>query len=82
MCVADHIRFDEAVWRTLTGRMQGAGMNLLVIDLGEALQYQSHPELAVKGSWKIDRFRAELKRLRSMGQEPIPKLNFSTAHDT
>ena len=62
--------------------MKTAGMNLVVIDLGEALQYQSHPELAVKGSWPIDKFRAELARLRAMGIEPIPKLNFSTAHDT
>ena len=57
-------------------------MNLIVIDLGEALQYRSHPELAVKGAWTVDRFRAELARLRAMGLEPIPKLNFSTAHDT
>jgi hypothetical protein len=82
ICAADHLRFDEAVWRTLTQQMQTAGMNLLVIDLGEALQYESHPELAVKGSWSIDRFRKELARLRNLGLEPIPKLNFSTAHDT
>ena len=82
VCAADHLRFDETVWRTLTGRMQGTGMNLVVIDLGEALQYQSHPELSVKGSWPIEKFRAELARLRAMGLEPIPKLNFSTAHDT
>ncbi|MDA3925398.1 MAG: Tat pathway signal protein [Kiritimatiellae bacterium] len=82
VCQADHLRFDEKVWQTLTARMQKAGMNLIVIDLGEALQYESHPELSVKGSWKISRFRNELARLRAMGLEPIPKLNFSTAHDT
>jgi hypothetical protein len=79
---ADTLRFDESVWQTLTARMQVAGMNQVVIDLGEALQYESHPELAVKGSWPIDKFRAELARLRAMGLEPIPKLNFSTAHNT
>lgn len=82
VCQADHLRFDESVWQALTGRMQAAGMNLIVIDLGEGLQYHSHPELSVKGSWPIGRFRKELKRLRAMGLEPIPKLNFSTAHDT
>lgn len=82
VCQADHLRFDETVWQTLTDRMQAAGMNLLVIDLGEALQYESHPELAVKGSWTVERFRKELARLRAKGLEPIPKLNFSTAHDT
>ncbi len=82
VCHADHLRFDESVWKVLTDRMAAAGMNMVVIDLGEALQYESHPELAVKGSWTIPRFRKELARLRAMGLEPIPKLNFSAAHDT
>ena len=82
VCQADHLRFDEKVWQTLTSRMKDAGMNVLVIDLGEAIQYESHPELAVKGSWTVARFRTELARLRKLGIEPIPKLNFSTAHDT
>ena len=82
VCQADHLRFDEAVWRTLTECMQKVRMNMVVIDLGEAIQYQSHPELAVKGSWPVEKFRKELARLRAMGLEPIPKLNFSTTHDT
>ncbi len=79
---ADHIRFDETTWQHITAKMASVGMNMVVIDLGEALEYPSHPELAVKGSWKPDRFRKELARLRGMGLEPIPKLNFSTGHDT
>ena len=82
VCQADHLRFDEAVWQTLTERMQKVRMNMVVIDLGEAIQYQSHPELAVKGSWPVEKFRKELARLRAMGLEPIPKLNFSTTHCT
>ena len=82
ICAADHLRFDEAVWRKVTAHMAERGMNMIVIDIGEALQLKSHPELAVKGSWEIDRFRQELARLRGMGLEPIPKLNFSTSHDT
>ena len=82
VCEADHLRFDEKVWRSLTDRMAKVGMNMVIIDLGEAIQYPSHPELAVKGSWDVERFRKELARLREMGLEPIPKLNFSTAHDT
>ena len=78
---ADHVRFDEKVWRSLTAHMVEVGMNMVVIDLGEAVSYPSHPELAVKGSWSVERFRKELARLRSMGLEPIPKLNFSATHD-
>ena len=35
----------------------------------------------MKGSWEPDRFREELRRLRGLGIEPIPKLNFSGCHD-
>ena len=82
VCKAAHLRFDENVWRALTKRMADVGMNMVVIDLGEAVKYPSHPELWVEGSWEIDRFRSELARLRAMGLEPIPKMNFSAAHDT
>ena len=76
VCKADHLRFDEQVWRTLTGRMAQVGMNMVIIDLGEAIRYPSHPELWVEGSWEIERFRKELARLRAMGLEPIPKMSY------
>ena len=81
VCVADHVRCDESVWRNVTNHAAKCGLNMLVIDLAEALVYPSHPELSVKGSWSPDKMRAELARLRGMGLEPIPKLNFSTGHD-
>jgi hypothetical protein len=77
---ADHVRCDEKVWTEITEHMADVGANMLVIDIGEAMIYPSHPELAVKGSWSPDRMRSELKRLRSLGIEPIPKLNFSSSH--
>ena len=79
--VSDRLRFDENVWYDVTNRMRDAGMNMLVIDLAEGLEYPSHPELAVKGSWTPDKMRGELARLRKLGIEPVPKLNFSTCHD-
>ena len=61
--------------------MAAKGLNTVVIDLEEALSYPSHPELAVKGTWGVERFRRKLEQLRAKGLEPIPKLNFSTTHD-
>ena len=78
---ANHLRFDESVWREITEKMGRVGANMVVIDIGEGLVYPSHPELAVEGSWTPEKMRAELKRLRSLGVEPIPKLNFSACHD-
>ena len=77
----DHVDFDDALWRKIVDRMVQRKMNLVVIDLGEFPVYPSHPELAVKGSRSPDWIRSEVRRLKSLGLEPVPKLNFSTAHD-
>ena len=77
----DVLQFDEAVYRSVTERMAAIGMNMVVLDIGEALVYPSHPELAIKGSWSPEKLAAEVERLRKMGLEPIPKLNFSACHD-
>ena len=74
--------FDEKLWREATERMAAGGVNTVVLDLSEGVVYPSHPELAVEGSWPADKLKAEVIRLRKMGIEAIPKLNFSTCHDT
>jgi hypothetical protein len=75
------VRFDRATWNELVEAMVAAGMNAVVIGMAEAVRFESHPELAGEGAWTIDELREELARLRGLGIEPIPKLNFSTAHD-
>ncbi|MFW6597801.1 hypothetical protein ACQBAU_02190 [Propionibacteriaceae bacterium Y2011] len=72
----------KAVWDEVTHELAKAGFTHLVIDLGEAIRYESHPELAVDGAWSTDQLRTELARLRELGLTPIPKLNFSASHDT
>jgi hypothetical protein len=81
-CRKPYLRCDDQLWRDLTARMAEAGMNLLLIDLGDGVRYESHPEIAVTGAWTPQKLCTELARLRKLGLEPIPKLNFSTAHDT
>jgi hypothetical protein len=61
--------------------MASAGMNMVVMDLGDGIQYESHPEIAVKNAWTPEKLRSELTKMRKLGLEPIPKLNFATTHD-
>ncbi len=77
----DYLRFDEDFWKELSHKVRAAGANTILFDVGEGLQYQSHPELAVKGSWSAEKLHGEIKRLREMGFEVLPKLNFSAGHD-
>ena len=81
-CMADYLRTDETVWRALTDALGKSGANMLIIDMAEGVYLPSHPELAVKGTWSIEKFQKELARLRAMGLEVIPKMNFSTCHDS
>jgi hypothetical protein len=81
ICYKPYMRFDERLWRDLTSAMVDAGINMVVLDLGDGVEYQSHPEIGVEGAWSVTKLRDELSRLRSIGLEPVPKLNFSTAHD-
>lgn len=75
------LRFEENLWRELTQRMADGGLNMVVLDLGDAIRYESHPEIAVEDAWSPRRLREEARRLRDMGLELIPKLNFSACHD-
>ncbi len=56
-------------------------MNTLILDLGEGMLYESHPELAVEGSLSHAEIQEELGFLRGLGYEVVPKLNFSASHD-
>lgn len=76
-----YLNFDEGVWNTLLKDMAAVGMNMVIIDLGDAVLYDSHPEIAVRNAWTPEKLRAELAKMRKLGLEPIPKLNFATTHD-
>ncbi|MBQ6329673.1 MAG: twin-arginine translocation signal domain-containing protein [Kiritimatiellae bacterium] len=77
----NYLMCRDDLWRKSIDHMAAKKMNLVFIDLGEGVFYPSHPELAVAGTWSVEKMRAELARIRSLGMEPIPKLNFSTCHD-
>lgn len=75
------LTFDELLWNTLLKNMASAGMNMVVICIGDAIRYESHPEISIKDAWSHDKLKSELAKCREMGLEPIPKLNFSATHD-
>jgi len=75
------LQLSESLWNDALKEMVNAGMNMLVIDLGDGIKYESHPEIAVNNAWSTTRLQDELGKIRKMGLEPIPKMNFSTCHD-
>ena len=72
---------DDAVWRRITDRMVERGVNLLLVEIGEGVRLPSHPELSIPQSWSAEKMQDEVRRLRKLGIEAIPKLNFSMGHN-
>jgi len=75
------LQLSESLWNDALEKMVKAGMNMIVIDLGDGVKYESHPEIAVNNAWTTTKLREELDKIRKMGLEPIPKMDFSTGHD-
>lgn len=75
------MRWDQKLWEDLTTQIVQAGGNQVIFSLGDGIRYDSHPEIAVDGAWTPAEMKAEIARLKAVGLELVPKLNFSTAHD-
>lgn len=77
----DHLMFDDDFWTYILEESEKTGINTIVLDIGDGIQFASHPEIALPDAWTRKRVRQEVKRCRDLGIELIPKLNFSTGHD-
>lgn len=74
------VNFSDEAWEKMVETAVETGINQIVLDLGEGVQYGSHPELAYPGAWSRQRVHKEVRRLRNLGIELIPKMNFSATH--
>ena len=77
----DEMYCDKEVWKKVVDFLPSQGFNTLLIDIGEGLQLDSHPEISTKGAWTKEELRAEIARLREMGITCLPKFNFSCRHN-
>ena len=73
--------FDEDVWDYIVEESEKTGINMIVLDLGDAVQYGTHPEISLPDAWTRKRVHDEIKRCREKGIALIPKINFATPHD-
>jgi len=73
--------FDDEMWDYILEESAKTGINTIVLDVGDGIEFGSHPEIAIKGAWSRKRTRREVARCREKGIALIPKLNFATSHD-
>ena len=75
------LRLDRDMLLRYLAELKDTGTNTLVLDIGDAVRLDSHPEIAAEGAYSKDEMRALLKTIDEMGFEVIPKMNFSATHD-
>lgn len=75
------MEFDRNVWNKIVDKCVEYGYTGIVLDVGDGMKYKSHPEIAIDGAWSREEMQEEVRRLRGLGVNLIPKLNFSAAHD-
>ena len=77
----NHLTVDKNSWDKVMDKCAECGLNTVVVDVAEGVQWKSHPELAADNAWSYELIQDEIKKAREKGIELIPKLNFSATHD-
>lgn len=72
--------FEEEMWDWILEEAHKNGFNHILLDVGDGIQYSSHPEISTQNAWSHRRVHKELARCRELGITVIPKLNFSSFH--
>ena len=73
---------DVATWDATVQYLGTHGYNMLLVDVGDGMKFDSHPEISAPNAWDKDFLKKKLDEARALGLTPIPKLNFSTCHST
>ena len=78
----DSVGIDRGLLYEVVDEVSKMGIDLIVLDILDAMQYESHPEISLKNAFTHEEMRTLLGYMRERGIEPVPKLNFSACHDT
>ena len=72
--------FTDEMWDWILENAAKQGFNNILLDVGDGIQYHSHPEISIGNAWSHARVHKEIARCRELGISIIPKLNFSSYH--
>ncbi|MBR6682129.1 MAG: Tat pathway signal protein [Clostridia bacterium] len=78
----ENIAIDMEAWDKMVAFLAERKYNLVLVDVCDGMKYESHPEISAPNAWDKDLLKKKLNEMRALGIVPIPKLNFSTCHDT
>ena len=76
----ESLEFDDDFWEYILDESEKIGINTILLDVGDGIKYEKHPEISLKDAWPRERVAMELKRCREKGITIIPKVNFASTH--
>ena len=62
---------DLATWDETVRALGERKYNMVIIDHGDAVKYESHPEISAPDAWDKDFLKKKLDEMRALGIEPI-----------
>lgn len=71
---------DLETWDSMVEFLAEKKYNTILVDLGDQVIYDSHPEISAPGAFSKELVKKKLDEIRALGMTPIPKLNFSACH--
>ena len=71
------VYFDKNTFEKLIVAAKDYGFDTVMLNLGEGIVYDSHPEIAIKGSMPKAEFKTYLNKIRELGMKVAPMLDFS-----
>ncbi len=77
----DKVTASEKTWRGITDFLPENRFDSVLIFVGDAVEFASHPEISLPGAWSREKMKEELKRLASLGLEAYPLLDLGAAKD-
>lgn len=76
------VQCDRTAWDKIVDYLhEKKCCNTILIDVGDGVEYESHPEINAPGCRTKKELADDIARMRSLGFKVYPKLNFSAAHD-
>ena len=77
----EKIMIDWELYDTFIKFLPTQGINTVLIDVGNGVRLERHPEICQKEAMTKDELKKMCDEIRALGMEPIPKLNFSCGHN-
>ena len=78
--VSKNLTLEDDFWDYILDEAEKAKINTIILDVGDGVVFDSHPEISLPDAWTRERVHKEIEKCRAKGIKIIPKLNFSHYH--